>query len=266
MIIEVLSYGVVMPPEFVRPECWPYKCRLVAPIDCIQGMDLIPDNSIDLVVTSPPYNIGIKYPNYEDKMPWDEYWRIMDETLVQIYRTLKPDGRVCINHYLSFGTAEHRLAPISIINRMALERGFKHHAIAVWQDRTLVKLTAWGSWMSASAPYVSCPYEGILILYKNRWKKDRKGVTNISKEEFRESCSGLWNLPTSRCKDYPATFPIELPQRCIRLLSYEGDVVLDPFAGRGTTIKAAVLNNRIGVGFDIDPAAEKAFAAYMEKD
>jgi len=223
--------------------------------DCVVGMQKLPDNSIDLIVTSPPYNIGVKYDIFDDFRPWSEYYAWCKQWLTECYRVLKPDGRFCLNHYFSCGTSETRSAPLLNLHCICTEIGFKHHGLAVWGDITLTKYQAWGSWLSASAPYVNSPYEAILIQYKDHWKKDRKGVTQITPKEFMESCSGVWKLPTEKNRSgCPAPFPIALASRCIRLLSYEGDIVLEPFMGSGTTPVAAKQNKRYYIGYEISKA------------
>jgi site-specific DNA-methyltransferase (adenine-specific) len=172
-----------------------------------------------------------------------------------VYRVLKPDGRFCLNHYLSCGTSERRFAPLMDLQFICEhEIGFKHHGIAIWDDRTLTKHTAWGSWKSPSAPYVNSPYEGILILFKDHWKLDRRGEATIAKEEFIETSYGIWKLPTERVRDIPAPFPVALPARCVRFFTYAGDLVLDPFMGSGSTAVAAVESGRRFIGFEISPA------------
>lgn len=219
--------------------------------DCIVGMQSIPSDCIDLIVTSPPYNIGIEYDSYNDKLDWDEYYNWCGDWMKEIHRILKPDGKLCLNHYLSFGKAERRLSPIMDLNTQAKDIGFKHHAIVLWMDEHRIKYTAWGSWLSASAPYINCPVEGILILYKNRWKKDKKGISTISKEEFIEACSGVWRIRPEMKEYTKANFPVELPKRCINLLTYKNDIVLDPFMGAGTTAIAAIETGRNYIGFEI---------------
>jgi site-specific DNA-methyltransferase (adenine-specific) len=222
--------------------------------DCCIGMrERIPDNSIDLIVTSPPYNLGIKYDSYDDKKPLSEYFAWCREWLTECYRVLKPDGRMCLNHYLSCGTSETRFAPLMRMNCVAEDIGFRHHGCAVWDDRTLTNRNAWGSWLSASAPYLNSPYEGIIILYKDHWKKDRAGETDITPKEFMECASGVWKIQPCRKYDTIANFPIELPRRCIRFFSYVDDIVLDPFSGAGITCLAAKQARRKYIGFEISP-------------
>lgn len=222
-------------------------------IDCITGLKQIDDESIDLIVTSPPYNIGIDYDVYNDNIDWDDYYRWCAEWLSECYRILKDDGRFCLNHYLSLGDSKLRTAPLMELNQIALEEGYNHHSVAVWIDRTLAKSTAWGSWLSASAPYINSPFEGILILYKNQWEKLRKGNSTIGKDTFVELTRGIWDLPTDTKQRTKACFPVDLPLKCINLLSYENDLILDPFIGSGTTAIAAKQSNRDYIGLEISP-------------
>ena len=238
--------------------------------DVLEHLALIPDNSIDLVVTSPPYNLGIDYKVYKDNMERDAYYKWCENWLNQLFRIGKNDCRYCIVHYLSYGhnhgtdvNVSGRTAPLMTINSMAEEIGYKHHGLALWWDITLCKQTAWGSWASASSPYISSPFEGILILYKNQWKKiaENKHNDKIQKDEFMESCSGIWNIPTERDRSHPAPFPIKLSSRCINMLSYTGDIVLDPFMGSGTTGVSAERLKRNWIGIELNPDyAGKAIA------
>ncbi|MHA1267963.1 MAG: DNA-methyltransferase [Candidatus Helarchaeota archaeon] len=221
--------------------------------DCLKILPTLVDESVDLVVTSPPYNLKINYGVCKDDMSWEEYYDWCRKWLSELYRILKPDGRLCLNHYLSCGTADNRSAPLLGLYHICLELGFKHHGVAIWNDITLSKLTAWGSWLSASSPYINSPFEGILIMYKERWKKDRRGESTISKEEFIKAVSGVWNLGTDHLRLTPSTFPESLPRYCINLLSYLGDVVLDPFLGSGTTMKVAQDLGRSCIGIEINP-------------
>jgi len=135
--------------------------------------------------------------------------------------------------------------------------GFKYHSTIVWNEGNISRRTAWGSWLSASAPYVIAPVELIVILYKQRWEKTSGSKkSDITREEFVKWTNGLGTFPGESKKKvgHPTLFPLELPKRCIKLFSYIGDAVLDPFMGSGTTLLAAYQNNRRVVGLEIEKA------------
>jgi len=221
--------------------------------DCLKILPFIPDNTIDLIVTSPPYNLGIDYGIYKDDLEWDKYYNWCKLWLAEIFRILKEDGRFCLNHYLSIGQTGNRQSPLMNLNTLALEVGLKHHALAIWTNSEITKLTAWGSWLSASAPHVNLPYEGILILYKHFWKKQYDGISTIGRKEFMESCSGIWDIQPSIHQPTPSNFPIQLAARCIKMFSFEKDIVGDPFVGSGTTAIASKNLRRKYFGIEINP-------------
>ncbi|MBN2018198.1 MAG: site-specific DNA-methyltransferase [Candidatus Cloacimonetes bacterium] len=211
-------------------------------------------DSIDLIVTSPPYNVDIKYNSNNDKLTYREYLEFSKKWLSKCYDWLKYDGRFCLNIPLDKNKGGHQSVGADITN-IAKEIGFQYHSTIIWNEGNISRRTAWGSWKSASAPYVIAPVELILILYKESWKKKSGSrISDIDKEEFMEWTNGLWTFPGESKKrvGHPAPFPVELPRRCIKLFSFVDDVILDPFMGSGSTLIAALLNNRKGVGFDID--------------
>lgn len=219
--------------------------------DCLELFPQLDDNSIDLVVTSPPYNIGVTYDICNDEQPWPDYYAWCRKWIREIKRVLKPDGRFCLNHYLSCGWSGHRSGPAMNLNHIAEEEGLPHHGLAVWDDRTLTKFSAWGSYMSASSPYINSPHEVIIFFYKDHWKKDHPGESTITGKEFAEACSGVWKIQPEMDRVTPAPFPLALPLRCINLCSFKGELVLDPFSGGGTTCLAAKAAGRDYIGFEL---------------
>lgn len=211
------------------------------------------DESIDLIVTSPPYNVGIEYQTHDDTREYDHYLAFSRQWLTQSYRVARPDGRLCMNIPLDKNKGGQQSVAADVTT-IAKEIGWHYHSTIIWNEGNISRRTAWGSWMSASAPYVIAPVEVIVVLYKKQWKKARKnGVNDITRDEFMKWTNGVWtfNGESKKRIGHPAPFPLELPKRCIKLFSYVGDTVLDPFAGSGTTLIEASNNNRAGIGFDI---------------
>ena len=140
------------------------------------------------------------------------------------------------------------------ITKIAKDIGWKYHSTIIWNEGNISRRTAWGSWLSASAPYVIAPVEVIVVLYKKHWKKLSYGKSDIAKKEFLDWTNGVWTFTgESKTKiGHPAPFPVELPRRCIKLFSYTKDIILDPFLGSGSTLIACLENKRKGIGVDID--------------
>ncbi len=218
--------------------------------NCIDGLKELCDNSVDLIVTSPPYNLGIKYDSWNDEMPWEEYLDFCKDWLKECYRVLKPDGRICVDHYFSYGRGNVNRFPLFDLKNIMDEIGYKAVSCPIWNDVTVAKKTAWGSWISASSPYINCPIEGILIACKDHWKKDTIGESTVGRDMFIEATSGVWNIGTTTGQTI-ACFPEKLPEMCIQLLSYKDDVILDPFSGSGTTCYVAKKLGRKYIGFEI---------------
>lgn len=210
--------------------------------------------SVDLIVTSPPYNVGIEYSQHEDSGSYKDYLEFSKNWLTEAYRVLRNDGRLCLNIPLDKNKGGNKSvgADLTVIAKRV---GLNYHSTIIWNEGNISRRTAWGSFMSASAPYVIAPVEVIVVLYKKQWKKLRKGENDISKKEFMDWTNGLWtfNGESKKRVGHPAPFPIELPKRCIKLFSYVDDIVLDPFLGSGTTLIACQQNNRKGIGVEIDP-------------
>jgi len=216
--------------------------------------DAIENKSIDLIITSPPYNVGIKYNSHNDKISYSDYLDFSKKWLSRCFNWLKDDGRFCLNIPLDKNKDGQQSVGADLTN-IAKSVGFKYHSTIIWNEGNISRRTAWGSWMSARAPYVIAPVELIVILYKNEWRKTTgSGISDIKKDEFMGWTNGVWTFSGESKKKigHPTPFPLELPQRCIKLFSFVDDVVLDPFLGSGSTLIAAYLNKRKGIGIEID--------------
>jgi site-specific DNA-methyltransferase (adenine-specific) len=214
----------------------------------------VDDNSVDLVITSPPYNVDIQYNSHKDDVSYADYLEFSKKWMAQCFKWLKEDGRFCLNIPLDKNKGGQQSVGADLTT-IAKEVGFHYHSTIVWNEGNISRRTAWGSWKSASAPYVIAPVELIVVLYKDKWKKiSGSKISDIERNEFMDWTNGLWtfNGESKKRIGHPAPFPVELPRRCVKLFSYVDDVVLDPFSGSGTTLIAAVLNNRKGVGIDVD--------------
>ena len=214
---------------------------------------LVENESIDLIVTSPPYNVDIHYNSFKDDISYEKYLEFTHKWLEKAYHVTKLDGRFCLNLPLDKNKGGQQ-SVYSDINQISKKIGWKYHSTIIWNEGNISRRTAWGSWLSASAPYVIAPVEVIIILYKGSWKKLSKGESDIERDDFIKWTNGLWTFPGESKKriGHPAPYPLELPHRCIKLFSYVNDKVLDPFMGSGTTLISAALNNRIAIGVDID--------------
>lgn len=222
--------------------------------DDLLTTNTIGSDSIDLIVTSPPYNVDIQYGSNRDDISYEMYLEFSNEWMSRCFEWLRSDGRFCLNVPLDKNKGGHQSVGADLTT-IAKEIGYQYHSTIVWNEGNISRRTAWGSWMSASAPYVIAPVELIIVLYKQSWKKTSGSRdSDITRDEFMAWTNGLWTFNGESAKrvGHPAPFPVELPTRAIKLFSYVGDTVLDPFLGSGTTMIAAAQNNRFGVGIDID--------------
>ena len=222
--------------------------------DSVFDTNKIDPESIDLIITSPPYNVDIKYNSHDDQISYEKYKEFSKQWMSRCFKWLKDDGRFCLNIPLDKNKGGQQSVGADLTT-IAKDLGFQYHSTIIWNEGNISRRTAWGSWLSASAPYVIAPVELIVVFYKKVWKKTSGSKkSTIKREHFLEWTNGLWtfNGESKKKIGHPAPFPVELPRRCIQLFSYEGDTVLDPFLGSGSTLVAAYQNNRKGIGIDID--------------
>ncbi|MGB8309425.1 MAG: site-specific DNA-methyltransferase [Methanoregula sp.] len=214
----------------------------------------IPAHDIDLVITSPPYNVEIRYNSHNDRLTYEEYLKFSKRWMKRCFRWLRKDGRFCLNIPLDKNKGGRQSVGADLTT-VAKECGFTYHTTIVWNEGNISRRTAWGSWASASAPYVIAPVELIVVLYKDSWKKTSGSLkSDITPNEFKDWTNGLWTFNGERKTriGHPAPFPVELPLRCMKLFSFVGDHVLDPFMGSGSTLLAALQCDRRSVGIEID--------------
>ena len=208
---------------------------------------------INLLVTSPPYNLSIEYGKHNDSLKYEDYLTFTENWLKKAYQLLADDGRICVNIPLDKNKNGLKSIYADFVN-IAKDVGFKYQSTIVWNEQNISRRTAWGSWLSASAPYVIAPVEMIVVMYKKQWKRLKKGESTIERDEFIEWTNGVWTFSGESKKriGHPAPFPVELPKRCIRLFSYKDDIILDPFLGSGTTLISAYQEGRKAIGVELD--------------
>jgi len=217
-----------------------------------ENMSELPDCSVHLMVTSPPYNVGKEY---DEDLTLEEYREFLKRVWKEVKRVLVPGGRACIN----IANLERKpyLPLHAFIIEDMLELGFLMRGEIIWnKSGGGSPSTAWGSWLSARNPTLRDQHEYILVFSKDTFTRENphKRKSTITREEFLEFTKSLWNFPAELATKvgHPAPFPVELPYRLIQLYTYEGEVVLDPFMGSGTTAIASVMTNRYYVGYEIN--------------
>lgn len=227
------------------------------PPDCIdqvlckssEKMVELPDSCMHLAVTSPPYNVG---KTYDQDLTLAEYRQLLKSVFAEVHRVLVRGGRACIN-VANLGRKPYIPLHSYVIADMT-EVGFLMRGEIIWNKGSSAGAsTAWGSWLSASNPSLRDTHEYILVFSKGSFARAADGKkSTISKEEFLAYTKSVWEFPAESAKrvGHPAPFPVELPHRCIQMYTFEGDFVLDPFCGVGSTCLAALKDGRHFVGYD----------------
>jgi len=214
-------------------------------------MSELPDCSIHLMVTSPPYNVG---KDYDEDLSLEEYLAFLRKVWSEVYRVLVPGGRACIN-IANLGRKPY--IPLNgLIAQEMTELGFLMRGEIIWDKASSASTsTAWGSWQSATNPTLRDTHEYILVFSKGSFRRDKMDgrVSTISKEQFLEFTKSVWEFPSESARKvgHPAPFPIELPNRLIQLYTFSNEIVLDPFMGSGQTAIAALKAGRHFIGYEI---------------
>lgn len=246
---------------------------------CIEGdarnMTVVPDNSVALVATSPPYFVGKEYEQAvvgdRDRLPaipstYLDYLQMLRDVFAECVRVLEPGGRIAVN-VANLGRKPYRSLSADVISILQDDLGMLLRGEIVWHKAEGASGSlAWGSYKSATNPVLRDITERVIIASKGRFdravkraKREDQGMphkSTVSADEFMEATLDVWRIDpeSARRVGHPAPFPVELPRRLIDLYTFEGDVVLDPFLGSGSTIVAAERTGRVGIGFDLDPA------------
>ncbi len=216
-----------------------------------ERMERLPDSSVHLMVTSPPYNVG---KDYDKDMTLEEYREFLVRVWSETRRVLVTGGRCCIN-IANLGRRPYIPLHALIIEDM-LRLGFLMRGEVIWaKEASSSPSTAWGSWLSASNPTLRDTHEYILVFSKGSFSRDAAGKeSTVARDEFLEFTKSVWRFDAEPARKigHPAPFPVELPYRCIQLYTFRDDVILDPFIGSGQTGIAAVKTGRHFVGYETD--------------
>lgn len=213
----------------------------------------LPDNCIDLIITSPPYNFGIGYDTSKDGVNWEKYFHKLFAIFDECIRVLKYGGRIIINIQPLFSDY---IPSHHIISNHFMEKKMIWKGEILWEKNNYnCKYTAWGSWKSPSSPYLKYTWEFLEIFAKGDLKKEGLAENiDIKEDEFKKWVVAKWSIAPERKMlqyDHPAMFPEELVERSLKLFSYEGDIILDPFNGVGTTCVVAKRFHRKYIGIDV---------------
>jgi len=237
------------------------------PVELPEGLNIdvadcaalpVPDGMFDLIVTSPPYGLGMSYHESDDNEGYETYRDHVRVWSEELFRVAGPQGRICLNVPLDISQDAGYFMPHPLYADWVgelLDAGWLYRTTIVWDENNISRSVARGSVDSPNSPHAIARVEMIAVLFKARWNLERQGENaDITHEEWLEWTNGLWTFPGASpiSEDHcPAPFPEELPRRCMRLFSFPGDVVLDPFLGSGTSGVVAAQCGRQFYGFDL---------------
>jgi site-specific DNA-methyltransferase (adenine-specific) len=231
-----------------------FELNTIYEIDCLKGLSKLPSNIVNCVISSPPYNSGQEY---EELLSNDAYESFITSVFTGLKRVLVKDGRICwiVAPTISRKEVEFPF-PLEYITMKAAEKAkLIFWETIVWNQGNSEAQTAWGSWRSASAPFIRHQTERVLLFVKETRKRIEKSKsTEFREKEFEHATLDVWSItPETRQGVHPCPFPTRLVERCLKLLTYKGDIVLDPFIGSGQVGIACRRLKRNFIGFDSNP-------------
>lgn len=235
--------------------------------DCREVLPGLPPGSIALAVTSPPYNCGKNYGEGGDALPWEEYWAFTRQWLAALLPSLVDGGRLAVNLPWWMGKKPRRDVPFAF-KTAALETGYLFLDKIIWVKGGEQNVhvsggfggggSGWGTYLSPSGPAIRCASEPILVFSKG--SRGRKAISgegrgacvrgDMTKDEFHSWTVDTWFVRGAADKEHPATFPVEIPKRLVKLYTFPGETVADPFMGIGTTGLACAATGRGFVGVE----------------
>jgi len=252
--------------------------RKITQGDCVEVMKTLPEKSIDLIVTSPPYGVGIEYDVHDDDVQFEDYKEFSKKWLTEAFRLLKDDGRIALNIPYEINRQDKggRIFMVSELWSIMQKIGYKFYGLVDLNENSphRSKTTAWGSWMSPSSPYIYNPKECVILAYKKdrikkikgepQWvgvveeiesedgkKRNKTMYTEEQKREFMDLVYGQWDYFADTKQLTKATFSMDIPAKAIKILTYKNDLVLDPFMGSGTSACAAEILDRRWIGIEL---------------
>jgi site-specific DNA-methyltransferase (adenine-specific) len=262
-------YRRFTPPELSSDtEVAPYRALDKLVVGDARRMDEVPDSSVALVVTSPPYFAGKEYEEAlgEGGVPatYLEYLQLLRDVFRECVRKLEPGGRIAVN-VANLGRRPYRSLSADVIGILQDDLRLLLRGEIIWvKQRGSSGSCAWGSFQRPGNPVLRDLTERVIVASKGRFDRGvpakvraRRGLpseSSMTRDDFMENTLDVWEIPAESATrvGHPAPFPIELPARLIELHTYRGDLVLDPFAGSGTTAVAAVRAGRHYAAYDLD--------------